>query len=204
LNPSRVIGVDFDNTIVSYDALFHKVARERGWITDEVPVNKSDVRNFLRRAGREDDWTEMQGYVYGARMSEAEIFPGVREFFSFCRKQGKKLCVISHKTRLPFRGEPYDLHEAALAWLQQEGFLSNAEFGVGRENVFLELTKQAKLERIAAQDCAYFIDDLPEFLGEPAFPPSTNRVLFDPNDLYGEETRFTRIRAWQEAAAVCS
>ena len=26
------IGIDFDNTIVSYDALFHKVAREQGVI----------------------------------------------------------------------------------------------------------------------------------------------------------------------------
>jgi len=25
-----MIGVDFDNTIVCYDALFHRVARERG------------------------------------------------------------------------------------------------------------------------------------------------------------------------------
>ena len=57
------LGVDFDNTIVCYDALFHKVARERNLIPSDVPVNKSDVRNHLRRVGNEDAWTAMQGYV---------------------------------------------------------------------------------------------------------------------------------------------
>jgi hypothetical protein len=203
LKALRVIGVDFDNTIVSYDALFHKVARERGWITPDVPVNKSDVRNFLRRAGREDDWTEMQGCVYGARMSEAAIFPGVKEFFESCKEAGHAVNIISHKTRQPFRGEAYDLHAAAMAWLEQEGFFSDAGFAVGRENVFLELTREAKLERIGSQRCDFFIDDLPEFLAEPAFPATAAKVLFDPSDLYANETQIARIKAWNEAAKVC-
>jgi len=80
-----LIGIDFDNTIVCYDALFHRVCRERGLIPAEVPINKTDVRNYLRQAGREDAWTEMQGYVYGARMSEAAPYPGVLDFFRSCR-----------------------------------------------------------------------------------------------------------------------
>src|SRR5882672_139284 len=124
LNPSLVIGVDFDNTIVSYDALFHKVGCERGWFGAEIPVNKSDVRNYLRRVGREDDWTEMQGYVYGARMAEAAMFPGVKEFLRACRVGGHAVSIISHKTRAPFRGEQYDLHRAAIAWLEQQGFFA--------------------------------------------------------------------------------
>lgn len=70
-----LLGIDFDNTIVCYDALFHRVCRERGLIPAEVPINKTDVRNYLHQAGREDAWTEMQGYVYGAQMSEASPFP---------------------------------------------------------------------------------------------------------------------------------
>ena len=107
------IGVDFDNTIVCYDALFHKVARERNLIPAGVPVNKSDVRNHLRRAGNEAAWTEVQGYVYGARMSEAAPYPGVREFFRACRHAGVRVSIISHKTKHPYLGEKYDLHEAA-------------------------------------------------------------------------------------------
>jgi len=42
------IGIDFDNTIVSYDTLFHRVALERGLIPISVPANKISVREYLR------------------------------------------------------------------------------------------------------------------------------------------------------------
>ena len=75
-----LIGLDFDNTIVSYDELFHRVALEQRLVPVETPVTKLAVRDWLRQAGREDRWTEMQGYVYGARMDEASAYPGLVEF----------------------------------------------------------------------------------------------------------------------------
>ncbi|MGA2556377.1 MAG: aminoglycoside phosphotransferase family protein [Verrucomicrobiota bacterium] len=193
-----MIGVDFDNTIVCYDALFHRVARERGLAPADLPVNKSEVRNHLRRIGREEVWTEMQGDVYGARMAEAAPYPGVMEFFLACRRVGIPTRIISHKTRHPFLGERHDLHQAALQWLEQQGFFDPGKIGLARSEVFLELTKEAKMERIAQCGCTTFIDDLPEVLGEPGFP-KIERVLFDPNDLYPVEKRFFRARNWQEA-----
>jgi len=50
-----VLGVDFDNTIVRYDDLFHRVAVERGLVPATVPARKNDVRDFLRQQGRERD-----------------------------------------------------------------------------------------------------------------------------------------------------
>ena len=44
------IGLDFDNTIVSYDALFHRVAREQDVVPANTPVNKIAVRDHLRNA----------------------------------------------------------------------------------------------------------------------------------------------------------
>jgi hypothetical protein len=202
VKPSLVIGVDFDNTIVCYDELFHKVCRERNLIPADVPVNKSDVRNFLRRTGREDDWTEMQGYVYGARMAEASAFPGVKDFFRACRSAGHQLNIVSHKTRFPFRGDQHDLHQAAINWLEQEGFFSQADIGMQRTEVFFELTKDAKVQRIGACGCALFIDDLPEFLGEPGFPANVERILFDPHQLYGDDRRFRRMTTWTQAQEV--
>lgn len=190
------IGVDFDNTIVCYDALFHRVALERGLIPADLPVNKSDVRNHLRRIGKEDVWTEMQGYVYGGRMAEAAPYPGVIEFFMACRKAGVRVSIISHKTRHPFLGTQYDLHAAALNWLEIQGFFDPQRIGLPRENAFFELTKAAKIERIAQCGCTHFIDDLPEFLAEEKFPTATQRWLFDPNNLYTEEKRFERSSAW--------
>jgi FMN phosphatase YigB (HAD superfamily) len=194
------IGVDFDNTIVCYDALFHQVAREKNLIPAEVPVNKSDVRNYLRRVNNEDAWTEMQGYVYGPRLVEAAPYPGVREFFQACRAAGIRVSIVSHKTKHPFLGEPHDLHAAARNWLEHQGFFDPVRIGLPHAEVFLELTKQAKIDRIAALGCTHFIDDLPEFLAELSFPKSTHRILFDPNQLHGAERAFTRLESWAEIA----
>ena len=193
------IGVDFDNTIVCYDALFHKVAREKNLIPAEVPINKTDVRNHLRRVNNEDAWTEMQGYVYGPRITEAAPYPGVIEFFQACRAAGIRVSIISHKTKHPFLGEKHDLHAAAKNWLEQQGFFDPTRIGLPGENTFFELTKQAKLERIAACGCTHFIDDLPEFLGEAAFPKAALRILFDSNDLYAADKRFVRVLDWKAA-----
>ena len=194
-------GVEFVNTSGGYDALFHRGCRERNLIPAEVPVNKSDVRNYLRRIGHEDAWTEMQGYVYGARMNEAEAYPGVLDFFRAARAGASELCIISHKTKHPFRGPAYDLHQAALGWLELNGFFDPARIGLPRESAFLELTKQEKLARIAERGCTHFIDDLPELLMDPGFPNGVKRVLFDPNNLYPDDEAYLRVKSWIEARA---
>ena len=48
-----IVGVDFDNTIVAYDALFHRVASERGLIPATVAATKIAVRDALRASGQE-------------------------------------------------------------------------------------------------------------------------------------------------------
>ena len=58
-----IIGLDFDNTIVSYDSLFHKVSVEQNLINEIFEVNKIKIRDYLRSVNKEDAWTEMQGYV---------------------------------------------------------------------------------------------------------------------------------------------
>jgi hypothetical protein len=191
------IGIDFDNTIVCYDTLFHRVALERGWIPPDLPANKSRVRQHLQGAGREDAWIELQGCVYGARLPEAAPYPGVLRFFQDCRRAGIGLSIISHKTRHPVLGQSHDLHQAAMNWLQEQGFFDPAGIGLSRSDVFWELTRAAKLGRIAERGCTHFIDDLPEVLSEPAFP-KVERILFDPNGLHGGETEFPRVLSWTE------
>ena len=175
-----IIGVDFDNTIVCYDAVFHRVAVEQGLVPAEVPATKTAVRDHLRRAGKEAAWTELQGVVYGPRIAEAGAFPGVKEFFRECRMRGLPVKIISHKTRFPYAGTKHDLHAAAMIWLAKQGFFAADGIGLSTESVFFEASKPEKLARIAALGCSVFIDDLPEFLAEPDFPPAVRRVLFDP------------------------
>lgn len=173
------IGIDFDNTIVSYDALFHKVAREQDLVPERTPVNKVAVRDHLRRIGQEDRWTEMQGYVYGARMDEASAYPGVVDFMQACVRAGHVVTIVSHKTRHPFLGPQYDLHASARSWIAHH-LARDGRPILPETQVFFELTKEEKLARIAACACDVFIDDLPEILAAPAFPSATRPLLFDP------------------------
>jgi len=190
------LGVDFDNTIVSYDALFHRVASERQLIPEEIDKNKSEIRNYLRKIGKEHAWTEIQGYVYGFRMPEAVPFPGVKEqFLKFC-SDGTDVFIISHKTRYPYLGKKYDLHEAASRWLEQEGFFNEQQIGMRKDRVFFELTKESKLRRVERCNCTHFIDDLPEILMAQDFPTSVERLLFDPNDQYSDCSDYIRIKSW--------
>lgn len=191
-----IIGIDFDNTIVCYDALFHTLAREQGLIDAGLPVSKGAVRDALRAQGREETWIAMQGEVYGGRILEADMFAGVKDFFISCRAQGYALYIVSHKTRHPFRGPQYDLHQAALDWLRHKAFIDAAEALLPAEHVHLELSKADKHARIAALGCAYFIDDLPEFLLDAGFPASSERLLFDPAGSYTGHD-LTRYSSWQ-------
>lgn len=193
-----LIGVDFDNTIVCYDDLFHRVAVEKELIPAEIPATKSKVRDYLRQCGKEDAWTEMQGYVYGARMEEASPFPGVLDFFTHCVREGIEVCIVSHKTRHPYKGPAYDLHEAARGWLESQGFYDPNRIGISRDSVYFELTKLEKLERIGKLGCSSFIDDLPEFLSETGFPAGVERILFDPQNHYPTGYSFRRITSWGE------
>ncbi len=194
-----VIGVDFDNTIVCYDRLFYDLAVERLLIPVSVPADKESVRDHLRRQGREDDWTELQGLAYGLRIGGAEPFPGVGEFFEECGRRGLPVYVISHKTRLPVRGPQVDLHEAARGWLERHGFHDRAGIGLPPQRVFFAETKPAKRAQIGQLQCTHYIDDLPEFLLESGFPAGVERVLFDPWDRHAGRVPFRRVTSWDAA-----
>ena len=192
-----LIGIDFDNTIVSYDQLFYKVALEGGHIPKNIEPTKTQVRDYLRNIDKEDIWTEMQGYVYGARMDEADAFPGVFEFMRWAVDAGINLAIVSHKTKHPFMGKKYNLHDAARKWINLNLHDSKGEF-ISDNLVFFELTKEAKLNRAGQIACDYFIDDLPEILSSSLFPKCAKKILFDPMNNRDEIENAINVNHWNE------
>lgn len=182
------IGIDFDNTIACYDAAFFQAALEKNLIPQTLDPSKSSIRNYLREAGKEELWTELQGYIYGARMDLALPFPGVEVFF---QNAPYELAVISHKTIHPYKGPRYNLHEAAKSWLKKFPSLAQA-------SAFFELTLAEKLRRISLEKCAIFIDDLPELLFEREFPAGVAKILFDPHRIYPENSSYKKAASWKE------
>jgi hypothetical protein len=182
------IGVDLDNTIVCYDDVFYQAAQLQNLLPIFVGKTKGEIRDYLRSIGQEDRWTELQGFVYGARMDLARPFPGVENFF---QSSSHLLCIISHRTRIPYKGPAYDLHASAQTWLQQYTTFRSIP-------VFFELSLARKLARIEEIKCDLFIDDLPELLSEPSFPPGVEKILFDPNNLFPSSKAYHKLSSWQE------
>ncbi len=196
---TMILGLDFDNTIVSYNEVFHLVAIERGLIPPGLASTKVAVRRHLLEQGLEPLWTELQGEVYGTRMRDALPFPGAPEFVREATDRGVGLFIISHKTRYPYAGPRHDLHRAALDWLDFHGFFDRTRVGLGRDRVFFELTKEAKLGRIAATSCSHFVDDLPEVLESRDFPDGVERILFDPSGFVPMSLPLPRLVSWRHA-----
>jgi hypothetical protein len=193
-----LIGIDFDNTIICYDQVFHKIALDAGLIPHDLPVGKNFIRNHLRRESKEDLWTEMQGLVYGDKIIEAESYPGVNDFFAYCKLKNITTCIVSHKTKHPYRGPKYDLHEAGYKWLQLKGFLDEGKSGMSAEHVYFELTQEEKIQRIVSLKCTHFIDDLPEILMADGIPGNIKKILFDPSEDFQGISEVAHKRSWIE------
>jgi hypothetical protein len=175
------IGLDLDGTVVVYNDVFHRHAVEMFGLPAAVPARKEAVRDWLRQnAPGEEGWIELQGLVYGPRMTEASIAPGLPDFLRECRRLGIELSIVSHKTRLSVAKPSIDLHAAALEWLHRNGFFVAEEFGFRPEEVFFEPTRDAKIRRLIAEECVLFVDDLEEVFAEPAFPSWVERWLYVP------------------------
>lgn len=186
------IGIDFDNTIACYDKAFYEAALEKGWIPSELSPIKGAIRDYLRKENKEDLWTELQGYIYGARMDLASPFPGLEAFLEFCLQKQYQVFIISHKTLYPYRGPKYNLHEAAFSWLRSQAFFPYIH------QLFFELTLEEKLQRIRRQKCDFFIDDLPELLLEREFPIDSQRILFDSGCCLLDHAEYIRLSSWRE------
>lgn len=189
------IAIDFDNTLACYDQAFCRVALDQNLLT-EKGLSKTQVKSHLHAQNRHDDWTRLQGLVYGPEIHQAHPFEGALDFIRAACGSGRRVFVVSHKTRTPVLGEPHDLHAAARGWLQANGFW---EEGLCSERVFFEESLEAKLRRLGQLDCQLFVDDLPEVLEHSEFPDGTRPWLFDPSGLLPLPAGCCRLRHWREA-----
>jgi len=175
-----VIGVDFDNAVAIYDEVMHSSARELGLIDSGVAPNKKEVRDVIRmRPGGELEWQKLQGLVYGPKMLEAQLAHGVMEFFRECRRREIRLHIVSHKTEYAnYDDTRTNLREAAMAWMRDNGFFDTDDISLGPEDFFMESTRRAKLKRIQALGCHYFVDDLEEIFLDQEFPAGVQGILY--------------------------
>ena len=178
-----VIGLDLDNTLVSYDRLFHALAVERGLIDSGLPRHKRHIRDAIRAIeGGELQWRVLQSLAYGDRMRDADLAEGVPEFMRACRARRMPVHIVSHRSeRAAADPSGTNLRESALAFMRDRGFFGPDGLGVDPARVWFEPTRVEKVARIAQLGCNYFIDDLEEVFREDTFPTKVVKILFAPD-----------------------
>lgn len=177
------VGVDFDNTLVSYDNLIHLVAAERGLISPGIKPSKKLVRDSIRDLpDGETEWQKVQALVYGPRICEAVPSEGATDFLEKCFRQGIKVNIVSHKTEFASYDETgTNLRSAALSWLEQHRLLDFESYGLTGEDIYFESTRKDKINRIEKLGCTHFIDDLEETFLERSFPDTVKKLLYSPH-----------------------
>ncbi len=172
------IGIDFDNTIITYDEVFCAAAKRGGMIDDGFVGRKQAVRDAIRlQPGGELAWQRLQGQVYSKGITGAGMVPGVEAFLRRCRVEGCMVAIVSHKTEFGHDDpDRVNLRKAALDWMTSKGLFDI--HAVAPENVYFESTREEKIGRIAMLALTHFIDDLEEVLTDPGFPANIKRILF--------------------------
>ena len=187
------IGIDFDNTIACYDNSFYEVALKEKWINSSTKPNKQSVKQSMHSNKMFDEFTILQGLVYGKEILRAKVFEG---FYGLIQENYKKheLFIISHKTKYPIIGDKTNLHQAALDFIK----FNRLHYFVNslHKRVFLELKKEEKIKRTKLLDLDLFIDDLPEILGMDGFLNKTKKILFDPNKKEESFPHIKKFSSW--------
>lgn len=193
-----VIGIDFDNTIASYDELMHRLAVGWGWVPRDMSKNKKLIRDALRALPEgESKWRQLQTHCYGPGMCDARPMNGVKDFIAACNARRLAVWIVSHKTEFANFGDPtVNLRSAALDWMAQQHFFSSERFGVPRERVIFEETREQKIDRIQALGITHFIDDLEETFLEDSFPRDVVQILFSPQATHNG--RWRAFSTWND------
>lgn len=173
------LGIDLDNTLVCYDALFHRLACEQGLIPSTLPPHKQKVRDYIRQHADDLAWQRLQALAYGTRMGEAHLFPQALKVLRCWKRQGHQLAIVSHKTLCSACAPEVDLHRAAVRFLDAAGVLDC----IDAEQIHFLPDRAEKIATIRRLECHIFVDDLPEIFEDAAFPATVHKVLLSPAGL---------------------
>ena len=69
---------------------------------------------------------------------------GMYEALKKAKNNGIELFIVSHKTKTPYEGPKYNLHNAASNWLEKNLFFEKSGINIPRKNVYFEVTKIKK------------------------------------------------------------
>ncbi len=176
------IGIDLDNTIISYDGVFAEIAGRYGIDVTDPEGAKHRLRSRLqKRDGGELLWQEIQGQVYGPELFKARLFAGVYRCLWRLKRLGHSIEVVSHKTKFGHGDATRTpLRTVAEQFLRDQGLFVNRSESIIDKLIFLD-SRSEKIDYIAAGKFKFFIDDLPEVLDDAKIPAAVYKIGFSPH-----------------------
>ena len=175
-----IIGLDLDNTLVSYEAAFLAASKSFKESLPSTLKTKNQIRDFIRKLPNgEHSWQKLQGLTYGNYvLSHASLYPGVKRFLWRCKQRGYRVKIVSHKTKYGhYDIKNIPLRQVALDFLSEQGLL-NSENPLIQDVVFMS-TREEKVECIRGQYFDWFVDDLPSVINDLNGVSGLNTILFD-------------------------
>ncbi len=161
------IGIDLDNTIVSYEKSLMRIASRLGIKNIPNPgLAKQEIKKILNEnIGRDFRWQKIQGLLYGRLLKYADPMPGVLNFLSLCKVRGYKIFIVSHKTEFGhFDKTKTSLRESALEWIDANLIDGLSNPFLCHNNIYFASSQDEKINLIEQLDLDFFIDDLDEVL----------------------------------------
>jgi len=190
------IGIDLDNTIISYDKAFQLAANKFGLISENTSITKENLRNKIRsKENGEEKWQKLQGYVYGEGIGHACLFPGIYRFLWRCFQHNISVEIVSHKTKYGhFDLKKLSLRDAATNFLKDNKLINGSIELISKVTYTDDRNK--KINYIKHANFDYFIDDLIEIVGSKEIRRQKN-ILFSPNAPVSSLSNVHIERSWE-------
>jgi hypothetical protein len=194
-----VIGIDLDNTIINFDRLIFSVSYDLQYIDKNIPRNKTAIRDRIWTLPDGDfKWQKVQSIVYGSKITEAGLFPGVRRFLKQTVKKKIPVYIVSHKKLFTGKSDSgINLRDKAREFLSLNSVSGDKGGFIPQKDVYFENSREDKIRRIIKLKCTHFIDDLPETFAHVMFPRETVRILFDPHAVYQNPVDVNIMGSWK-------
>ena len=82
--------------------------------------------------------------------------------------------------------------------MKQNRFLEADGLGVSPADVYFEVTRRDKVERLKNLGCTHFIDDLEEVFLDASFPTNVEKILYDPYEQNSLLPGVKVAKTWKE------
>jgi len=190
------IGLDLDNTIISYDKLIFELAEKKYSISKRFIDKDKDFlkKEIIKKKGNKE-WTAFQGLIYGKYILRAKLSNSFYNTISKI-KNFYDLYIISHKTKWSKIGIKINLRNAAKKFLKKNKISYCKNSLISNKNIFFENTEEEKIKKIKNLKLNYFIDDLIKVLLR--LPKRINKINFN----LKKRKNFLTINDWQDLETI--